>query len=284
MHQVLGIEKGFGNFMVEFPVYIWTEMLVDFRVNVIRHILPHATTFDLPTFWKSITKLFTEPMPFECDEGKVNCGRFWGNMWQPMEYSNLLNFAYHSPKWHDRYEWQVVGDPTFGNYPILSHSAHPRTRGCPVPQYTIRDRDRSSFEQSSARELLYPSELTNNNKRRPRDAERRFIADYTNRFETSGVWLNYVHDRQLALEAYARGRNVSAVEACPGMLAQWRQCFGVVGERTNPGNQMVSMTSLATRLAAGHNVKKDVLGRDLEAHAEMMRQRPPRPPPPPLNR
>ena len=148
-----------------------------------------------------------------------------------------------------------------------------------MPQHTIRDRDRRSFEQSSARELLYPSELTKNNKRRPRDADSRFIADYTNRFETSRVWLNYVHDRQLALEAYAKGRNVSAVEACPGMLAQWHQCFGVVGERTNSGNQLVSMASLTTRLAAGHNVKKDVLGRDLEAHSEIMRRRPP-----PLNR
>ena len=61
--QSLGIVSSVADFMHEFPVYVWREMLADFRAHVIRHVLPHARSLDLPTFWSAIRKLLTDVAP-----------------------------------------------------------------------------------------------------------------------------------------------------------------------------------------------------------------------------
>ena len=144
----------------------------------------------------------------------------------PSEYSNILNFAYHSPKWHDAYEWQIIGDPN-STHAILSHAAHPRSRGCPVPTHTIRNRNMAAFAASSVHELLYPSVL---NPRNP-STQAGPIKTYVRASETSEEWRNYTKDRQKALYEYAKGRNVSAEESCPGILHHWTQCFQKLGAK-----------------------------------------------------
>ena len=60
-------------------------------LTVGRHLLRKEGNGELADFWRAMRVLY--------DTG-----------WQPSEYTNLLQFAYQSTKWHDRYDWQIVGD------------------------------------------------------------------------------------------------------------------------------------------------------------------------------
>ena len=98
--------------------------------------------------------------------GSSNLTLFWDVLktlytvrnWTPSEYCNLLNFAFASPKWHSRYEWEVVGVTHISapERPILSHSQHLRAMGCSPPKYneTIRIRDSNRVRRPSPPHIL----------------------------------------------------------------------------------------------------------------------------------
>eukprot|EP00966_Prymnesium_polylepis_P001333 30437-Prymnesium_polylepis.1 len=199
-------------------------MLVDFRRHVIRHVLRSvqnstAREDNLPAFWAAISKLF--------DSG-----------WDPLEYTNLLNFAHHSRKWHGRYEWQIVGHeiPLNGytnnvsyapsDWPILSHALHLRALGCNAePFESIRNREPTSFAIWSKVHMLYPSGTAQGVHF---DGERGLAnLQWRRSMLRSKAWHDYVLERQKALEERAQRRNdLSAVDVCgKGIVELWTGCF-----------------------------------------------------------
>eukprot|EP00966_Prymnesium_polylepis_P199053 4612693-Prymnesium_polylepis.1 len=119
--------KGIGvygpgfQFMVEFPVFVWRDMIVEYRTQIIRHAerresalvgqprKSFADGHDLGAFWAAVRFL---TMHFD---------------WNPSEYANMLGFAFSSPKWRDRYEWQIIGWDGLDTWPALSTAAHWRS-------------------------------------------------------------------------------------------------------------------------------------------------------------
>ena len=107
--------------MVDFPVYVWRDMLVDFRAYVVEQAFPNASeraalgATELTRFWHAFKALH--------ERG-----------WFAADYDNLLHFAYHSSKWHERYDWQLVDGGSHAK-PVLitSHASHYRGLGCRVP-------------------------------------------------------------------------------------------------------------------------------------------------------
>lgn len=191
--------------MTDFPVYIWRDMFLDFREHVITSVLgAEASKGDGDTgiFWHAIFTLR--------DSGYV-----------PQDYGNLLNFAYQSPKWREKYDWQIVGSHT---KPILSHSNHHRPCPSPPGGQTVRTRDATKFATQTQRSMLYPYSLGTDFKRYPwTSVYNRILKSY------SKAWNIYMRERQRAIAYYAQKRNVSAIDACgKAVVSGWERCFDAV--------------------------------------------------------
>ena len=78
--------------MIDFPVYIWRDMLPDFRAYVTKVAFPSSSAphGDFDAFWRA------------CRHLQDKAG------WEPSEYTNLLQYAWESPKWRSRYAFQVA--------------------------------------------------------------------------------------------------------------------------------------------------------------------------------
>ena len=105
-------------------------------LTVGRHLLRKEGNGELADFWRAMRVLY--------DTG-----------WQPSEYTNLLQFAYQSTKWHDRYDWQIVGDYS---HPILSQASHYRGLGCKAPlPGTLQQGSPATRALETETALFYPT-------------------------------------------------------------------------------------------------------------------------------
>ena len=102
-----------GNFMTDFPVFWWRDMLPDMREWMVRKTLGAKMSDNRKKardeFWRAYQKLFRET------PGGHSC-----------EYCILLNFAHSSDKWRDRYDWRVAPSAI-----SLGMSLHQHGCGCP---------------------------------------------------------------------------------------------------------------------------------------------------------
>ena len=105
-----------GNFMTDFPVFWWRDMLPDMREWMIRKASGRPPSEDTAVmrdqFWRAYQKLFRET------PGGHSC-----------EYCILLNFAHASDKWRGRYDWRVAPHRI-----SMGMSLHQHTCGCPRKQ------------------------------------------------------------------------------------------------------------------------------------------------------
>ena len=102
-----------GNFMTDFPVFWWRDMLPDMRKWMVKHTTGEKMSENpveaKDQFWRAYQKLFRET------PGGHSC-----------EYCILLNFAHSSDKWRDRYEWRIAPDKI-----SMGMSLHQHRCGCP---------------------------------------------------------------------------------------------------------------------------------------------------------
>ena len=197
-------------FMTDFPVYVWRDMLPDFRASVVRHVFANATEREagsVDMFWRAIADLMQSG-------------------WAPSDYSNLMHFALTSSKWSTQYEWQLI--PTV-NYPILNHATHRRDdifKRCHIPAATVRDRDRKEFLAKYGGELLYGHGMDHH---RAVYHEGQQHCDGYGRYESfvqSGAWNEHLVARQDAILAEARKSPISARDVCGSRISEaWEGCF-----------------------------------------------------------
>ncbi len=242
--EALGLSPIVAEFMVDFPVYVWREMLVDFRSHVVQAVFPKRTP--KPTddekalFWKAWKAL--------SDRGiHLN------------DYAMLLTFAYRSPKWYPKYDWQLYNGSQPGDFPITSHASHYRGLGCvsPANDTSIKVRatrmalagylwlldgylwlylwildcfssssqvsDPQTRASATVAGLLYPAA------RSPSNAK--MIASSIHKLAgvmESNEWRQHLLDRQVALKRYAStvGDQISVRDSCGTAVGRaWDQCF-----------------------------------------------------------
>eukprot|EP00966_Prymnesium_polylepis_P208366 4827134-Prymnesium_polylepis.1 len=174
---------------------------------------------------------FWSAVQFQCKPDPKRPGTFFAGGYKVEEYSNLLGFAYNSPKWRDRYEWQIVGHAGLDTWPALSTAAHWRSKHCLMPQLTVRDRDPDAFARGSSRTLFYPSMASSGTAWvYEAGANTEWLA-----LRKSPRWERYVRARQRALVEYAQiNSQISIAEICDANItgsgvanitSRWNACF-----------------------------------------------------------
>ena len=195
-------------FMTDFPVYIWRDMFSDFRSFVISYVFPGAECAqtkneELKMFWKALSTIYYKDPEFYLEE-----------------YSNLLLFAYHSPKWHSRYDWQVIRASPNYTRPIMSHAAHHEPCNRPRSGFALRGRNIPEFLPWATKQMRYPLRSIPNPHKIPGYAE------YITSTSITEEWTWYSAERQRAIAFYSEGRNVSATDTCgPSIVDSWEMCF-----------------------------------------------------------
>mmetsp|Transcript_6899 Transcript_6899/g.7881 ORF Transcript_6899/g.7881 Transcript_6899/m.7881 type:complete len:209 (+) Transcript_6899:33-659(+) len=118
-----------GNFMTDFPVFWWSEMMNDMES------------------WAE------EKFPFLKERAKANGHNIMWNFIKhlytlgvPSKFNVIFNWAYDSPKWHDKYEWRISPD----NFTMPGSLHVHNYGGCP----DINDNFHFGIDQ-----LLYPFNL-----------------------------------------------------------------------------------------------------------------------------
>lgn len=189
-------------------------MFSDFRSFVISHVFPGADCAqtkkdELQMFWKAMSTLYYKDPEFYLEE-----------------FTDLLLFAYHSPKWHSRYDWQVIRASPNYNHPILSHATHHDPCNRPRSGFALHKRNISAFLPWATKRMRYPlGSLWNP------DADKglRMIPGYEKYITSETIteeWTWYSAERQRALAFYSEGRNVSATDTCgPSIVDSWETCF-----------------------------------------------------------
>jgi len=205
------------SFMTDFPVYIWREMFVDFRRSIIRHIFPDSECSgseknELKLFWKAMSTAYKRDTELYLEE-----------------YSNLLLFAFHSPKWSDRYEWQIIREgPDNTKLPILSHATHHEPCISPPPSFELRQRN-DSFVSWAAKRLRYPPGSMYPQFDVHTESRLSHIPGFNEYISSSKInqeWDWYSIERQRALAFYIEGRNVTATDECGNSIVDsWQKCF-----------------------------------------------------------
>eukprot|EP00966_Prymnesium_polylepis_P184923 4285889-Prymnesium_polylepis.1 len=184
-------------------------MLPDFRAHVTKKVFPDTrfTNGELPEFWRAMRRLYDQ-------------------RWQASEYTNLLQFAFQSPKWKDRYDWQIVGDYA---HPIVSQASHYRGLGCKAPPPgTLQAAAPLTRALETDMGLFYPtarSPVSGDHQMRNYHVEN--WAEYTKRRD-SDEWRAYLAERQHALQVYAKQRAyaVSMRDTCGQPVADsFAKCF-----------------------------------------------------------
>jgi|Dee2metaT_26_FD_contig_41_487780_length_1604_multi_4_in_0_out_0_1 hypothetical protein len=126
-----------GNFMTDFPVFFWREMLPDLRRWMIEHGLRKTMPTDYDQvksdFWKVYQKFFRDTPGHYC------------------EFCLLLNYAYMDPKWRDRHDWRLA--PTNVSLGMSLHQhTHWGVSGCPTREQLLHNKLYESL-------LYYPYNL-----------------------------------------------------------------------------------------------------------------------------
>ena len=176
-------------------------------LTVGRHLLRKEGNGELADFWRAMRVLY--------DTG-----------WQPSEYTNLLQFAYQSTKWHDRYDWQIVGDYS---HPILSQASHYRGLGCKAPlPGTLQQGNPATRALETETALFYPTARSPVNS--DKNMRNWHVDGYPaySQLRSSDEWRKYLRDRQEALQTYAKQRDyrVSVRDTCGQRTTDaWSKCF-----------------------------------------------------------
>jgi len=180
-----------GTFMTDFPVFIWRDMLPDVRKAII-DASPHET----------FTHAFDWLIEHSNKKHRLS------------EFAILLNFAYSSPKWRDKYQWQVFNttDPASSPF-IFGMSLHQHKDG----------KCWNSISDVSIPEHLYVY---------PNNLEYRYNAE-TNKFvprKWGGDILFYESSRHIPPpeEFMLKRRNMSVMSRAdiyPHIVHDWAKCF-----------------------------------------------------------
>jgi hypothetical protein len=186
-----------GDFMTDFPVFFFQDMLPDLREAMIAAV-PNATEFEPALRW-----LIQQSHP--------RIRKF-------SEFAIILNFAYHSEKWRSRYDWQII-QPSVGilstaGSEVLGMSTHQHGTGlCWTDPIHV-----------PAHLLLYPSNLQVKfeppNRFEPRHWNNEAIqklAPTQHRLSASFREKR----RRIANETRTR------TDQNPEVVRQWNLCFGV---------------------------------------------------------
>mmetsp|Transcript_10509 Transcript_10509/g.24432 ORF Transcript_10509/g.24432 Transcript_10509/m.24432 type:complete len:448 (-) Transcript_10509:192-1535(-) len=196
-------------FMTDFPVYVWREMLADFRAAIVYYL---RNKWNDRTEYKGMDEAFWTLL-----------GREYRRGWKPSEYDQIMNFAYHSRKWHSRYDWQIVFVKEQNHsHPILGHSEHHTSCAkidSPGGRAPIRSRDIEAFTKWSQQNMLYPRSLHEIENSDQKHLKRQNKMD--------PEWISYVTERQKALSFYAKQQEtISASDSCGAkMVGEWETCF-----------------------------------------------------------
>ena len=128
-----------GNFMTDFPVFFWREMLPDLRTWMIESGLRKTMSSDpeqiKTDFWKVYQKYFRDT------PGGHYC-----------EFCLILNYAYMSLKWRERYEWRLA--PTNIS---LGMSLHQHLPGCPTREQLSKLREQLLYYPLNLRTHFHPA-------------------------------------------------------------------------------------------------------------------------------
>lgn len=220
-----------ANFMMDFPTYVWTDMLADFRAYITKVAFPQTKVIngDYAEFWRAFKHLM--------DRG-----------WEPDDHNNLLNFAYSSVKWHSRYDWKFVGgdDPQL---PIMSHASHYRALGCSRPSVgPLEDTDPDRRARETRTALFYPTGRSSilsveqvSKNYHPVDNGSRYRT-YAKLID-SDVWKQYMLHRQHALQRYSisLGGNITVADSktCGPPLLEMESSFCLVSGETRVRGQRI---------------------------------------------
>jgi hypothetical protein len=131
--QHLYQQESIANFMVDFPVAIWKDMLPDLRSFLIKKELG----LDMPSNLLQTGKLNVN-MSFEKEMFVKAMERLWAECPLFDEFGLLYHFAWFSADWHDKYAWR------FAPYDVHGHLAGP-VHSCSVHQM-FADRESKAKE------------------------------------------------------------------------------------------------------------------------------------------
>jgi hypothetical protein len=112
--------KPIAGFMTDFPVTVWRDMLPDLRRFVVQHEFPQAKTIGMTR--QREKELFTAAF----DKLVAAMEKVWTHTWMFDEFSLLMHFAYFSPKWKDRYMWNLA-----------PHDINTGSISQPIPAFSI---------------------------------------------------------------------------------------------------------------------------------------------------
>lgn len=212
-----------ADFMHEFPVFVYRDMLVDFREYVLEKAKTKSTLKKACSNMDDDDQIFTRVLLYLA-------GGAWG------EYHLLLGFAYQSAKWKDRYEWQL-SDPKVQTRAIMGMSRHIHGTGsCSGPLEPAWNRD-ETFWQRHARLSIYPGTLNENPRwdfSRPCALEptqvkkkRKQILSKTDACIVPNIdeWLMYMQNRETLLQMVANESSSYWGVCGEDIGAKWTTCL-----------------------------------------------------------
>ena len=225
-NALLGVESDV-NFMVDFPVLFWRGHLADFRDHVAGRVLgpapPSTPPGDPARFWEAVRRLLARG-------------------WTPSEYSNLMGFALQSPKWRERYDFQIVPN---AHRPVMAMASH-KLGACDAPPTTsLRDRDADAFVDDHFETAVYPFDAKPYLGAKPGTlaenawngvVPEKAWAAYDRAVRDAPIFRTYLADRQRALRNYSDAKNhvLAPRDVCGDDLTpNWAACFRAV--RTGAG-------------------------------------------------
>jgi hypothetical protein len=105
-----------GDFMVDFPVFVWREMLVELRL----YLTQHFAKDDPPTFADALDRL----LRYETNAGESKFG----------EFSIIFHYAWNTPKWRKRYAWNLYTTYNVNQNEsfLLARGMHDTETYCPI--------------------------------------------------------------------------------------------------------------------------------------------------------
>lgn len=201
--------KYLGNFMTDFPVFIWRDMLKDIRRDLTQIITPNAS-FSSHDYYSSFPDVFQQMLSLSKERiSKLS------------EYNILLNYAYNSPKWRGRYQWQTF--PSGGNVTVFGMSTHQHgslseTGRC----WSNRNMHVPNFMWIYPNNLMYAYDhYTNSFKSRPWGRGVVINASHEKWLSSKKVKMDVMKQRELVEWKKLKAR----VDSHPNIIKQWAKCF-----------------------------------------------------------
>lgn len=135
-HSALFNISSTDNYMINFPILVWRDMLSDFRTHVNQYV--HGVSDNsIALFQDAMNSIILQD----------NHRTFKGVV---CEFCLLLNFAHDNPKWKSRYQFDVW--PT--KHPLYSASQH-HFKTCRKPE-ALWERDNDKFLPNLVTSAIFP--------------------------------------------------------------------------------------------------------------------------------